>query len=272
MRGIAARRSLGFAAVAVLGIAFSGRMHTSAAAPRQQPSQNATAARNWTPPDPATIPEGPLGDSIRLGLRVFDDTPQSAAPYVGNKMSCGHCHAGSGTLAGAIPLVGVPGLFPMYRKRENAVVTFEERIQQCFQRSENGHRLPSGSPQMVGLVAYAQWLSKGQVSGQPFPGRGLVALPALTGNPQRGGKIYAQTCVKCHGADGAGTPPTFPPLWGPGAYNTGAGMNRISTMAAFVRQNMPQDAPGSLTAQQAYDVAVYVHSKPHTPFDIRDHR
>ena len=35
-------------------------------------------------------------------------------------------------------------------------------------------------------------------------------------------------------------------------------------MAAFVRANMPQNAPGTLTAQQAYDVSAYVlgHARP----------
>jgi thiosulfate dehydrogenase len=272
MRRIVLRCSLIFYGVAVLGIFYSGRANTSVASPVPQAQQASSATQTWTPPDLATIPKGPLGDSIRLGLHVFDDTPKYAKAYVGNKMSCGHCHVLSGTLPGGIPMVGVPGLFPMYREREKAVVTFEERIQQCFQRSENGHRLPSDSPEMVGLVAYSQWLSKDQVTGRPFPGRGLVALPALTGDPERGGQIYAEKCAMCHGTDGAGTPPTYPPLWGPGAYNAGAGMNRISTMAAFVRENMPQNDPGSLTAQQAYDVAAYVNSKPHTPFNIRDHQ
>lgn len=272
IRRVKIRAGLSLAAVlAAVCLLFSGRASTSDAAPPPQPKQ-ATVTTSWTPPDPATIPKGPLGDSIRLGLRVFDDTPKYAAAYVGNKMSCTHCHIRSGTVPGAIPLAGVPGLFPMYRKRENTVVTFEQRIQECFQRSENGRPLPARSPEMVGLVAYAQWLSLGQVTGRPLPGRGLVVLPHLTGNPERGAIIYTEKCAKCHGAGGAGTPPNFPPLWGPSAYNAGAGMNRISTMAEFVRQNMPQDHPGTLTEQEAYDVAAYVHSRPHTPFDIRDHQ
>ena len=194
-----------------LAILFSGRMSSFA-------SQNAqgvpNSPKNWTAPDPATIPEGPLGDSIRLGLRVFNDTPKNAAAYVGNKMSCGHCHIASGTVAGGIPLVGVPGMFPVYRDREKAVVTFEERIEQCFQRSEHGHRVPNDNPIMVGLVAYAQWLSKDQVTGHPFPGRGLVKLPELNGDRDRGSQIYALQCALCHGADGAGKPTRYPPCGG----------------------------------------------------------
>jgi thiosulfate dehydrogenase len=43
-------------------------------------------------------------------------------------------------------------------------------------------------------------------------------------------------------------------------------------MAQFIHQNMPQTTPGSLTPQQAYDVAAYIHFMPHTPFDIKEHQ
>ena len=248
---------------------FVGTIATGA--PQSLPQPN-DSEKTWTAPDPATIPDGPLGDSIRLGLQIFDDTPKYAASYVGNKMSCSHCHADSGTASFAIPMVGVPGLFPLYRDREKEVVTFEERIEQCFQRSEFGHRVPNTNTAMVALVAYAQWLSKDQPTGKAFPGRGLVKLPDLTGDPQRGGLIYAKQCALCHGAEGVGQPPAIPALWGPDAFSDGAGMNNTDRMAAFVQHNMPQTKPGSLTPQEAFDVSAYVHSKPHEHFDIKDHQ
>lgn len=39
-------------------------------------------------------------------------------------------------------------------------------------------------------------------------------------------------------------------------------MNRADKMAAFVQYNMPQNAPRTLTPQEAYDVAAYINSKP----------
>jgi thiosulfate dehydrogenase len=62
--------------------------------------------------------------------------------------------------------------------------------------------------------------------------------------------------VLCHGADGAGQRTrdgyaVFPALWGPQSFNWGAGMERISTAAAFVKANMPLGLPGTLTDQQA---------------------
>lgn len=244
---------------------------SSVAAP-QSAAPGAEPEKSWTAPDPSTIPQGPLGDTIRLGLQVFNDTPKLAAPYVGNKMSCAHCHVGSGTVAYAMPLVGVPGMFPLYREREKEVITFEERIEQCFQRSEFGHRVPNNSPEMTGLVAYAQWLSKDQPIGRPFPGRGLEKLPALTGDVDRGSVLFAKQCALCHGADGAGQLPTIPALWGPDSYSDGAGMNNVDRMAAFVRHNMPQTKPGSLAPQEAFDVASYIHSKPHPHFELKDHQ
>jgi thiosulfate dehydrogenase len=208
-----------------------------------------------------------LGDSIRFGRLIFTQTPKYAPKYVGNQLSCSHCHLGAGTAPFAAPVIGLPGLFPMFNKRANRVITFTERIQECFLRSENGRPLPYDGPEMTAVIAYAQWLSQGQPTGREFPGRGLVHLPELIPNVQHGAQIYAQQCSGCHGEDGAGRPPALPPVWGPGAYNEGAGMNGVPNMAAFVQHNMPLNKPGSLSAQDSYDVAAFIHTKPHTVFN-----
>jgi len=51
-------------------------------------------------------------------------------------------------------------------------------------------------------------------------------------------------------------------LWGPASFNDGAGMSGVQKMAKFVQHNMPQNAPGSLSPQQAYDLAAYIEGKP----------
>jgi len=268
IRVIAIRCSL-LSVLAISAFALLSTSSVSYGAPRTP--QAAETSKTWVAPDPVTIPAGPLGDSIRLGMNVFNDTPKYAERYVGNKLSCTHCHIAGGTVAKGMPMVGLPGIFPMYRDREKTVITFEERIEQCFQRSESGHRIPNDGPEMTGLVAYAQWLSKDQVTGRPFPGRGLVTLPELAGDPANGSKIFGEQCTICHGADGAGKLPVAPALWGPNSFSDGAGMNQIPKMAAFVQHNMPQNAPDSLTPQEAYDVAAFVHSRPHTVFVMKDH-
>jgi thiosulfate dehydrogenase len=240
---------------------------TGRAAPRQVENSAQQEQTGWKAPDPASIPKGPLGDSILLGLNIFRDTPQYAAKYTGNKLSCSDCHLQNGTAAYSSPMVGLPGLFPMYRERSGRVVTFADRINECMTRSQNGRPFPSRSPELVALIAYMQWLSQGWPTGKSFPTRGLVKLPALHGDAANGAKIYAAQCAVCHQANGAGIPPNFPPLWGPTSFNDGAGMSHVATMARFVQHAMPQTHPGSLTAQQAYDVSAYVDSQPRPKFD-----
>ncbi|HCC57645.1 MAG TPA: cytochrome C [Solibacterales bacterium] len=226
--------------------------------------KNGTA---WRPPDPKAIPQGPVGDNIRLGMRIFNETPKYAAEFVGNRQNCSDCHIQGGAQPYAAPMVGLSGLFPMFNQRANRVITLEDRVEECFVRSESGRPLPYDSPKMVAVVSYVHWLSQGQVSGKPFPGRGFVKLPKLTPDAGNGAAVYRDQCSGCHGQDGAGKPPILPALWGPDAYNDGAGMNSVEKMAAFVQHNMPQNKPGTLSAQEAYDVAAYVKSKPHQRFN-----
>ena len=119
---------------------------------------------------------------------------------------------------------------------------------------------------MAALMAYMQWLLQGQPIGRVFRGRGLVHLPELTPNVQHGARVYKEHCSGCHGENGSGMPQAAPPVWGRGAYNDGAGMDDVTEMAAFVQHNMPVGKPGSLNAQESYDVAAFIHSKPHAAF------
>ena len=202
------------------------------------------------------------------GKLIFDQTPKLATQYVGNKLACSDCHLSSGTADGSAPLIGVAGLFPMFSQRAGRVITLKERINECFVRSENGKPLPPGSPEMLAMVAYIESLSQGQQRGKPYAKRGLVKMPELTGDAVRGKSVYVQTgCAACHGSKGAGMPPVFPPVWGPDSYNDGAGMSKPAKMAAWVYRNMPQNKPGSLTPQQAYDVSAYIDSMPHPKFN-----
>lgn len=201
------------------------------------------------------------------GKLVFSFTHRYASPWMGNHLACTDCHLMDGTVDYASPLIDVANLFPSYSKRAGHDITLQQRIQECFVRSENGKPLPDDSLQMKALVAYIQFLSRNGVKGKPYKGRGLVSLPKLTGNRKRGKRLYTAKCAACHQPDGAGIPNAYPPLWGPGAYNDGAGMNRVPVLAAFIQHNMPRQRPGTLTAQQAFDIAAYVDSQPHPKFN-----
>ncbi len=215
--------------------------------------------------DAATISiQSPLASRGKL---IFDQTPKYASAYVGNKLSCNDCHIQSGTADYAAPMIHLAGLFPMFNKRAGHVISLENRIQECFSRSEAGRPLPVESDEMHALVAYIDSLSRGGGKGKPYKGRGLVKLPSLEGDATAGKQVYVSQCASCHGTDGAGVPPVLPALWGPDSYNDGAGMNNPAKMAAFVIHNMPQNHPGTLTAQQAYDVSAFIHAMPRPQFN-----
>ena len=201
------------------------------------------------------------------GKLIFDETPKYAPAYVGNKLACNDCHIQSGTAAYAAPMIDLAGLFPMFNKRAGHVISLENRIQECFARSEAGSPPATSSSEVQALVAYINWLSRDGVKGKAWPGRGLVKIPALKGDPVAGKAVYAAQCAGCHGADGVGVPPVLPAVWGNDSFNDGAGMSQPAKMAAFVLHNMPQNHPGTLSPQQAWDVSAYIHTMPRPKFN-----
>ena len=219
----------------------------------------------WQPPSEDSIPGGETGESIARGRHIFEDTSDYAPQFTSSRVSCGSCHAAGGIQPGAVPLVGVPARFPMYSKRAGHRISLEDRIEECFVRSENGRPLPYDSAEMKALSHYIGWLSTPQPEHLPFRGKGLELLPEIDGDPGRGAAIYAEQCAGCHGDHGQGIAPMFPPLWGPDSFNDGAGMNQVRKMASFVQKNMPQNRMGVLTPQQSFDVSAFIHQqqRPH---------
>ena len=222
---------------------------------------------DWQPPSLASIPAGAHGESIRQGMAIFNETPLYAAKYASARISCASCHAEGGIQPFAGAMVGVPATFPQFNARAGHIISLKDRIQECFVRSENGQPIDYDGPTMAAVVDYITWLSTPQPAHKPYLGRGLVDLPELTPNPEHGRQIYAAQCAGCHGPDGEGRPNAFPPLWGPNSFNDGAGMHGVKKMAAFVKHNMPQNRMGILTAQEAWDVAAFIHQQPRPAFN-----
>lgn len=262
-------------AALVVGLAACSGPEPQAPAPvtaAPVPPAPVAASASWTAPDPATIPEGELGDAIREGRRLLTTTRDALPEHVGNGLNCTSCHLQGGTVPNAGPWVGITGVFPEYRARNDQVNVLQDRINDCFERSMNGAALPPDSPEMTAIVAYMAWLSQGVPAGVPVEGRGFerIADPP-TPDPARGEQLYAQKCVACHGAEGQGLDApdgayAFPALWGERSYNLGAGMARLDTAAAFVRWNMPLGQGGTLSDQEAYDVAAYFIHQPRPDF------
>jgi thiosulfate dehydrogenase len=211
------------------------------------------------------LPPGPMGQTIAYGHDLIANTQELMKPYVRADMACAACHIDAGTSPRGNSLAGIYARFPQWNARSHRVIALQDRIAECFLRSMNGRPPAYQSKEMIAMVAYLAWISRdapvGQATSPP------QAAPALIPDRAAGATIYAQKCARCHQAVGAGISGIFPPLWGSTSFNSGAGMAKIAKMAPFVQRNMPQDSPGSLTEQQAYDVSAYVLSHGRPTFD-----
>ncbi|HET7224630.1 MAG TPA: c-type cytochrome [Candidatus Eisenbacteria bacterium] len=224
------------------------------------------APRGFAVPDSARIPGGALGASIRRGRALVLATRDSLPAHVSSRLACTNCHLDAGTRAGSSAWVGTFATFPQYNARAGRVITIEDRVNECMRRSLNGVPLDPNGRDMIDIVSYMAFLSSGMPQGRRAPWLGYRTLAPRTGDAGAGARVFAQNCVRCHGTAGQGGV-GIPPLWGPGSFAIGAGMSRVRTAAAFIRWNMPRDRPGTLTDQQAYDVAAFVlsHPRPDTP-------
>lgn len=215
----------------------------------------------WRPPVVDSTPDDALEVSIYRGLAIITHVRDSLRAYTGSNLNCTSCHLDEGRRGNAAPLVGVFARYPAYIARANAVVPIEDRVNYCFTRSLAGSKLPPDSREMQDIVAYLSFISRGVPNGEHVKFEGMAAMPKLTGDSSRGREVFANNCARCHGNDGSGMGP-FPALWGPHSFSIGASMARQERAAAFVRRNMPWDQPGTLTDQQAWDVAAYITSQP----------
>jgi thiosulfate dehydrogenase len=228
-------------------------------APRAGTSSASVAVTRLALPPDSEIPKGPLGVSIRRGRALVAATSDSLPTHVTAQFRCTSCHLDEGTRVNAAPLVGVYARFPQYRARSASVATIEDRINDCFQRSMNGRALAHDSRDMRDIVAWLAFLSRGVPVHRDTTPRGIPLLAAMSADTARGRTTFTMRCVGCHRMDGQGTT-AGPPLWGPKSFNVGASMARLRTAASFIKYNMPNDRPGTLTAQEAFDLAAYMNS------------
>ena len=224
------------------------------------------------------MPEGPFGDAIRLGRDIFVNTQDYAKRYVGNGLNCVNCHLDEGRKANSAPLWAAYGVYPAYREKNKKVNSFEDRLAGCFTYSMNGTPPPYDSAGDGGAGRVQLLARPGRARRRGTSG---TRLSRSSTNPRRrrtrsaAPRCSRANCALCHGAQGEGTKVggryAFPPLWGKDSYNGGAGMHRVETAAAFIRANMPLGKPGSLSVQEAWDVAQFVnsHERPRDPRDQR---
>jgi thiosulfate dehydrogenase len=234
----------------------------------------------------ASLDHSPQAETIRFGFRLFTNTPAEAKRFVSGRVACSNCHLNAGQRERALPVVGIAGVFPEYNKRAGRPITLDDRIIECFLRSENatGKKTAGGPPtstsrEVVALNAYLTWLSRDDASttSPPWRGQNTIAAAALIPVAKldrgKGAALYTERCVSCHGADGQGIligDRRPAPLWGPASWNDGAGAARVYTLAGIIRYTMPYVTPGSLTDEEAQQIAAFITSKPRPAFPFKD--
>jgi thiosulfate dehydrogenase len=298
------------ATAALLSLALGGVV-ACATPPEQRPGAIAyplagpliparmTMVTAWdVPHDPladTTLDDSRLSREIRRGYRIFTNTPAEAGGFVPGRMACSNCHLNAGQRERALPLVNVAGMFPEYNKRAGRLISLNDRIVDCFLRSENAtSRLESPgegrlanadvlptptSNDVLAVSAYLAWLAQGAEVGKNPAWRGQNTIPANALvpvdklDPQQGEAVFNDRCTTCHGTDGQGVAVGNKrpgPLWGPDSWNDGAGAARIYTLAGIIRHTMPYLDPGSLSDVEAQQVAAFIDSKPRPAYPFKD--
>lgn len=252
------------AALAVLVTACGGAGHGSTDAAASASTSVQTAA----PFDREAGSNDQVGQLAAYGRELILHTRKHMQAYITSNMDCAACHVNAGTRDRGGTFVGIAAQFPQWNKRAKRVITLHDRIAECFLYSMNGHPPAYYSREMIAMVTYITSLSKGTpIGAKPDASKRIAHFaPPSKPDPKHGAQLYSQKCSMCHGADGQGSA-AFPPLWGAKSFNDGAGMHRLWTMAGFVRYNMPQNAPGTLSDQEAYDVSAFVLSHARPKFD-----
>jgi thiosulfate dehydrogenase len=247
-----------------------------------------TMVTAWqVPQDPTTDPsltDPKLADQIKWGYRIFVDTPHEAPQFTGGSVACANCHLNAGQRERALPLVGITGMFPEYNNRAARLISLQDRVVDCFLRSENAtgrgtDGLPTtGSKEVLAVTAYLSWLGRGYAVGANPSWRNKNAIAADKQIPvgkldtAAGESLYVERCASCHGPDGQGVQigdKKAGPLWGDGSWNDGAGAARVYTLAGIIRYSMPYLNPGSLTDEEAQQVAAFITSKPRPPYPFK---
>jgi thiosulfate dehydrogenase len=293
---------LGGGLTAVSGCARKPVPTTSSGVPLMGPliPARTTMVTAWDfPRNPLTdksLDDSRLSADIRWGFRLFTNTPAEAPHFAPSRMSCNNCHLNGGQRERSLPLVGVAAMFPEYNRRSGRLYSLTDRIVDCFLRSENATgALEEGAPrgehtdgpapaskEVLALAAYITWLARGTAVGSnpTWRGQNTIApaalIPVAKLDARKGEAVFQERCITCHGMDGQGVAVGDKkpgPLWGPDSWNDGAGAARVYTLAGIIRYAMPYLDPGSLSDEDAQNVAAYINSKPRPayPFKAQDY-
>ena len=231
----------------------------------------------WQAPDTSLLAMNKDKEQILYGRALIVNTalylgPSGSIAHLGNGMNCQNCHLDAGTKPFGNNYSAAASTYPKFRERSGKIENLSKRINDCFERSLNGKGLDTMSKEMQAMKAYIMWLGKDVKKGEKPKGAGIEDLAYLdrAADPVQGKKVFMTKCISCHGEDGQGKLSAdeksyiYPPLWGIHSYNTGAGLYRITRLAGYIKNNMPQGASIELpqiTNEEAWDIAAFVNSQ-----------
>lgn len=233
----------------------------------------------FPPPDTSQIQREPNAELIRYGRELITNTRKylgsdGTVMHISNRLNCQSCHLESGAKATAYSanFMGVAANYPLYRERSGMTENIQYRVNDCMMRSMNGKPLDTEGLEMRAMVAYILWVGKNVPAKTKPVNSKIEKLPFMhrAADTLRGERIYAAKCIMCHGTNGNGgysvdSATYYPPLWGDGSFNTAAGMYRISTLAGFIKNNMPfgvSYGKSQLSDEECWDVAAFINSRP----------
>ena len=232
----------------------------------------------------------------KIGMARTDGKPPL---FKGQLMNCSTCHAQAGTVPNAWPFTRTYSLFgdralqtdpvhegevyaPLGYWRDTTTVNRDCGINCAGQ----GH-IPVGSDEMLALNAWVRAVTDGIYAGEgillpelklkvnntKIPGARNPIFSRVLGdatfkaNVAAGKLSYGRACASCHGKDGLGKWSdrdgyTVPPVAGPGSHTKAGGPYMAPVLAAFIQRQMPLSRPGSLSEQDALNIATYLTDLP----------
>lgn len=238
----------------------------------------------WQLKDTSSLKDNHDAALIRYGMKLISNTQKfygsnGSIAHQTNGLNCQNCHLLAGTKPYGNNYSAVFSTYPKFRDRSGSIESISKRVNDCFERSLNGKALDTLSKEMKAILAYIKYLGKDVEKGVKPKGSGLLDVKLLdrAANPENGKIAYRKLCSSCHGDNGQGTMDIdqkyyqYPPLWGNKSYNVGAGLYRISKLAAYIKANMPNGInymQPQLTDEEAWDIAAFINSMPHPAKDI----
>lgn len=268
-----------FTVLIILLVVFGKNLFKTSPLPVTVTQKKDTVQYEWHAPDINLISSKEEYALVSYGRDLISNTskylgPKGTLAAITNGMNCQNCHIDGGAKPFGNCLSAVAANYPQFRNRSGIVESIEFRINDCLQRSLNGKPVDSLSKEMKAMVSYLKWLGKDVPPKTKPNGAGVISLPFMNraADTMKGRIVFVSKCVTCHGKNGEGvlnkdsSEYTYPPLWGPHSYNTGAGLYRLSAFAGYVKYNMPYQkasytAP-ELSDEEAWDVAAFVNSRP----------